>query len=98
MYWLARHQPEVFRRDSLDLAPIFQSPQDFAPAFLLAGIAPGILALIKFTFVIPFLQSRQSETPGATRIPFSALIGIFLTLVSLAANIAKLLEFFHQQP
>jgi hypothetical protein len=101
LYWLSRHLGEVCDwssgRLSLTLWPIFQSPREFAPAFMLAGIAPCLIAMCKFSFAIPMLRSRQSEPLAASRTT-GASVGALLSFINLAANIIALRDFFLKGP
>lgn len=90
LYWLSRHTSDVFYYPlgqwSPNFWPLFQAPREFAPAFMLASIAPCLIAIVNFSCVVPTLRSMQSEPLSASRVT-GALIGILLSLINLVANI-----------
>ena len=78
-YWIANAQRQIgsfdlldfFRRDWWSVA--LESPRTIAYIFLIAGVAPGVIAIYKFTFVIVWLFFRRVRTRGISRIALGPL-------------------------
>jgi cobalamin synthase len=100
-FWLARNRdmvlPVTSGQPGLNLWPILGSLREFAPAFMLASIAPSIIALCKFSFAIPMLRGTQPDVHGTSR-QIGALIVALLSLINLASNLISFYQCFFKSP
>jgi hypothetical protein len=76
------------------LRDIFDNPNRFVPAFLVASIVPATMAAFKFFVTTSLIQTISQESSSYKYSPIMAIFGAIFSLLQLFASIVTLIMYF----